>query len=135
MTVQTCEVVQHPGTLSGQSRLTLQVGLKKCTQSDHNMDITHFSAQGFHWAGEQEVSHAPQQRTDELESKSKISMLTLLKAETVSSTTCDNMAGECIFVLIFSVSDSKIFEVEATLNVQTKTSVYYAVKAYFWQNK
>ena len=62
-------------------------------------------------------------------------MLTLLKAETVSSTTCDNMAGECIFVLIFSVSDSKIFEVEATLNVQTKTSVYYAVKAYFWQNK
>lgn len=79
MTVQTCEVVQHPGTLSGQGRLALQVGLKKCTQSDHDMDVTHFSAQVFHWTGGQEVSHAPQQRTDELErkNKSKISMLTL----------------------------------------------------------
>lgn len=73
-TVRTCEVVEDPGTLSGQGRLGLQVGLKKCTQSNHDTNVAHFSAQFFHWAGGQEVSYAPQHRTDELERKNTMKM-------------------------------------------------------------
>lgn len=63
----TCEVVDNPGSLSGQGWLAVQVGLKKRTQRDHKMNVTNPRAQVFHWAGGQEVSDAPQQGADELE--------------------------------------------------------------------
>lgn len=65
-TTQTCEVVQHPGTFSSQGWLGLEVGLKKCDQSNHHANIAHVPAQGFYWAGRQKVSYTSQQWTDEL---------------------------------------------------------------------
>lgn len=63
----TCEVVEDPCALSGQGWLSLEVSLKKCTQSNHQTNVSHLSAQVFYRAGGQEVSHTPQQRTDKLE--------------------------------------------------------------------
>lgn len=65
-TAQTCEVVEHPGTLSGQGWLGLEIGLNKCNQSNHNANITHVTTQGFYRAGRQKVSDTSQQWTDEL---------------------------------------------------------------------
>lgn len=70
--LKTCEVVEHPGTLSGQRRPRLQVSLKNRTQSSHDMDVAHLSAQVSHWTGCREVSHTPQQRTDELQRRTTV---------------------------------------------------------------